>query len=114
MAIVKLTAAKSSGGISQTIPTVPIQPPVRSPSPDDLRVRSEALVPSTLNLIPIDIPQFDKLDSILNICASYNWSRPEDVIDANYDQVAADLAALTFHVIDTSPATSDTGPPMSR
>jgi hypothetical protein len=100
MAIVQLKPAKPSGEADLMIPSVPIKPPVRSPNPDDLKLRSGALVPATLNLMDIDVPDFSKLDGILTICSRYNWTRPEDVIDANYDQVAADLARLTFLTLD--------------
>lgn len=100
MAVVQLKPSKPSGESDLTIPSVPIKPPVRSPNPDDLKLRSDALVPVTLNLMDIDVPDFSKLDGILSICSRYNWTRPEDVINANYDQVSADLARLTFLTLD--------------
>lgn len=99
MTIVKLVSAKASGA-NLKIPTLPIDPPVRSPNPDDLRMRSEALVPSTLNLADIIIPNFEPLNPIMLICSKYNWDKPEDFINANYDAVAADLAALSWHILN--------------
>jgi hypothetical protein len=109
MAIVKLTAAKSPEEASLSIPSVPITPPVRSPSPEDLKLRSDALVPSTLNLIDIEIPDFGRLDGIMSICSRYRWNRPEDVINANYDQVAADLTGLTVMIIECAGIESKIG-----
>jgi hypothetical protein len=99
MATVKLKPAKSSDE-DLKIPSVPINPPVRSPNTEDLKTRAEALVPSTLNLCDIDIPKFERLNAIMVICSRYDWSTAKDSIDANYDQVTSDMAALGWHVIN--------------
>lgn len=98
--IVKLKPAPDQEPKIPSMPGGQLPSGIRPPNLSDIKLQAEALVPANLCLADVVVPVFDKLNAILTIRSRYNWSSPEDVINANYDQVSADLTMLTFVVID--------------
>lgn len=61
----------------------------------DASLMEEAKIPVDLRLSDVVFPDVEVLNRIVYIAHRYQWSTPQDALNADYNQVTADLANLS-------------------
>ena len=95
--------------MQQQLQPIPVNNSQQPRSSADAALMEEAQIPVDLRLIDVAFPVIEPLNRIISIAHRYQWSTPQHALNADYNQVASDLANLSALTLIFSELESQVG-----